>query len=323
MDLSTRSTEEYIVLALSGTSAIALAPFAIYRLIITDWAIAILDFSAVLLCVSIFMYVFKTRETKTAGKLLTMMCMSVILITIYLKGVQQLLWIYPALTAIFFLINPLPAAILGIACLAILGVIIWSEINAFTLVEFYITACATLLFSFVFSDRMRAQQRKLLTLATQDPLTGVGNRRAMEEKLLDLLSHQRRDQDIPASLILMDLDRFKRVNDQYGHAIGDTILVKFAQVINARIRKTDSLYRFGGEEFVVIAENTCIKDATLLAEQLREAVESDPRLASHQVTISLGSAQYANAETAFEWLGRADKAMYQAKESGRNTCCIA
>ncbi len=318
-----RSTEEYIILTLSGVTCVCILPFAIYRITIGDWAIAVLDIFAVIISAILFTYVYRTHKTKIPSQILAFLSMSVVFGTIILKGSAQILWIYPALTAIFFLLPANVAAIFSAVVLISIGVVLRNELTLFFTIEFYVSAVATLIFSYAFADRMRKQQEQLTELATKDPLTEAGNRRAMEQKLLDIIAFQRRDQSKPSSLILMDLDKFKDINDNYGHAMGDDILVAFVQNIQGRIRATDRLYRFGGEEFVVVADNTPFKDAIGLAEELRLSVEKDGWLAQHNVTISVGTAKYEPFETAFEWLGRADRAMYQAKEQGRNNCCIA
>lgn len=323
MSNTKRTTEEYIILALSGGAGVAILPFAIYRIFIADWPVAILDSFAVLTTGILFQYVYKTGKTDVPGKILAALCLVVVFTTVFLRGSQQILWIYPALTATFFLISPRTAAVASSIFLVLLGIVIWQEISLFTLIEFYVSAIATLLFSYAFADRMRHQHKQLERLATKDPLTGAGNRRAMEQKLLNMMTHQRRNEDSPASMILMDLDKFKDINDKHGHSVGDDILVGFVQTIEERVRATDSIYRFGGEEFVVIAENTHLEDATQLAEELRKAVTSCRKLSRFNVTISVGTAQVGQFESAFEWLGRADKAMYQAKDAGRNTCCVA
>ncbi|MBU2879424.1 MULTISPECIES: GGDEF domain-containing protein [Alteromonadaceae] len=318
-----RSAEESIILTLSGASTIGVLPFAIYRIMEQDWAVACLDLFAVFAIGSLFVYVYRTHQTLIPGRILAFVAMFVVFVTILLKGISQLMWIFPALTAIFFLLPANMAAIYSLVILLSIGYVLREQLTVFLALEFYVTAIATLLFSYAFADRMRKQQQQLTELATSDPLTGAGNRRAMEEKLLDVIAFQRREQSLPVSLILMDLDNFKKVNDAYGHAKGDDILKAFVETIEKRIRSTDKLYRFGGEEFVIIAENTPLKDAIKLAEQFRFAIENEGWLAKHNITISVGTAKYEPHETAFEWLGRADRAMYQAKDLGRNNCCVA
>ena len=99
---------------------------------------------------------------------------------------------------------------------------------------------------------MHEQSEQLSLLIRKDPLTGVGNRRALEEKLDEYTASQQRTK-IVASLIMIDLDHFKNINDVYGHIVGDQVLIKLTEIINSRIRISDNLYRFGGEEFVIIA----------------------------------------------------------------------
>ena len=158
--------------------------------------------------------------------------------------------------------------------------------------------------------------------ATKDPLTGAGNRRALEHKLFDAVNVYQRTRS-PVSMLLMDLDHFKKVNDRHGHAAGDEILCSITEIINLRIRVTDSLYRIGGEEFVVVLEGQDLHRAAHLAEQLRTLIEANELVPDHSATISVGVAELKENETGNDWLHRADKALYRAKRSGRNALSIA
>ena len=227
------------------------------------------------------------------------------------------------LVGVFFILTPKVSATIAILILSGLGAYMWNDLSAISVFQYAMSSLVTVMFSYAFADRMRKQQCQLLQLSIKDPLTGAGNRRAMEEKLISSVEARRRNKNIPTALILIDLDEFKKINDVYGHAVGDEILIHFVEIISDRIRHTDHVYRFGGEEFVVIADNTDADRVSILAEQLREAIDSSQFPAQLHVTISLGIAQHKEGETGFEWLGRADKAMYQAKKAGRNLCCIA
>lgn len=179
------------------------------------------------------------------------------------------------------------------------------------------------MFSYAFADRMLSQRILLRELSIKDPLTGIRNRRAMEENLLKISSQVRSATYRNISLILIDLDEFKKVNDQYGHSAGDNILRDLANVLSHKLTKDDHLYRFGGEEFVVISHKRNQENTSILAELLRESIDQHRFDQNLHVTISLGIAEYKTDETGFEWLGRADKAMYKAKGAGCNLCCIA
>ncbi|MFT4937953.1 MAG: diguanylate cyclase [Paraglaciecola sp.] len=323
MHYKKRTTEEYIILSISGASALCILPFFFIRAFNSEWSIAALDFFAVATTSSLFTYVYITSKLKFARWLLAFICVFVVVATVVLKGSEQMVWIYPALVGVFFILTPKISATISILIVSGLGAYMWDDLSALNVVKYSMSTLVTMMFSYAFADSMRKQQRQLLKLSIKDPLTGAGNRRAMEEKLLETVELRQRNEDIPAALILIDLDEFKKVNDQHGHAVGDEVLIHFVEIIEQRIRHTDRVYRFGGEEFVIITDNNDIESVTILAEQLREAIDTSPFPAQQHITISLGIAEYKTGETAFEWLDRADKALYKAKEGGRNLCCTA
>jgi diguanylate cyclase (GGDEF)-like protein len=145
-----------------------------------------------------------------------------------------------------------------------------------------------------------------------DPLTGINNRRAFDESLDSALVEQARF-PAPLTLAILDVDRFKQVNDQHGHLRGDRVLQDLAQVLKSNVRECDVLARFGGEEFVVLMPRTELHAACNLAERLRAKVAAEMPL-----TVSLGLASWLPADTAIAFVARADAALYAAKESGRN-----
>jgi diguanylate cyclase (GGDEF)-like protein/hemerythrin-like metal-binding protein/PAS domain S-box-containing protein len=150
-----------------------------------------------------------------------------------------------------------------------------------------------------------------------DPLTGLLNRRSFDQLSLEFIDQSDMNQE-PLSLICFDLDLFKRVNDQWGHQVGDEILKQTALIAAAQVRKADRLARIGGEEFAVILPQTGINGALTAAEKIRKAME----LASHpltgQVTASFGIAERLPDEAFTSWFRRADEALYEAKHTGRN-----
>lgn len=324
MQKPVRTTEESIILSISGLISICLLPFAVIRMLQGDVSVAILNTTAVVVTTSIFFHVFVTNETQIARWGLSLLSVAVMITTVHLKGEQQLIWIYPALTTVFFLLTPHIAAVIGSIFLLIILTMVWTAITPMYALSISVSAGSTLLFCYAFAFRMRDQQRFLEQLATTDPLTHVGNRRALEEKILLTIERLKRYPQQTSSIIVMDIDFFKRINDQFGHSCGDKVLQKFAETVNNRIRVTDQLYRYGGEEFVVVLENTHVDEARELAEELRLEIATQqwPALGL-QVTLSAGAAQYNGSETAYEWIDRADAAMYNAKEHGRNCCKVA
>jgi diguanylate cyclase (GGDEF)-like protein/PAS domain S-box-containing protein len=152
-----------------------------------------------------------------------------------------------------------------------------------------------------------------------DVLTGLFNRRFLNNKLEEESKRSGRYQS-PLSLILLDIDFFKKYNDSFGHTEGDKILSKVGDTIKRCIRQTDFGCRYGGEEFAVILPETNVEDAILIAERIRKGVESDTAKLNMGVTISAGVGSYTKKQSINEFISKTDVALYKAKKSGRN--CI-
>ncbi|MEA3316010.1 MAG: sensor domain-containing diguanylate cyclase [Campylobacterota bacterium] len=158
--------------------------------------------------------------------------------------------------------------------------------------------------------------------ASVDKLTGVFNRRKFE----DIFEHEIEKSRISKnflSMIVVDIDHFKSVNDNYGHNVGDDVLKEVANLISNNIKRLDIFARWGGEEFVVLLPNNNIKEAGKLAEKLRILIEEDSFSIVGKLTISLGVASYHNNDSKTDFFERADKSLYKAKTSGRNKVMIA
>lgn len=154
-------------------------------------------------------------------------------------------------------------------------------------------------------------------LATTDRLTQTFNRLKFEEIIRKEIEMARRYGHL-LSLIILDIDRFKEVNDTYGHIAGDNVLKAVAGIAKENIRETDSLVRWGGEEFIIIAPGTSLEGAAELAERIRKSVEDFDFGQFKTVRISLGVTQFREQDTENTFLRRADDAMYTAKNKGRN-----
>lgn len=163
-------------------------------------------------------------------------------------------------------------------------------------------------------------QRKLEAMATTDKLTGVANRHLFTMLFQQAYSQSRRSNS-HLSAIMCDIDYFKQVNDSYGHPAGDVVLKTMAQTIKHSLRESDILFRWGGEEFLVILPESDLEMARQVAEKIRQQVENQEVMFSRQsisVTISLGVATLSATESRENLLARADQALYAAKEMGRN-----
>jgi diguanylate cyclase (GGDEF)-like protein len=179
------------------------------------------------------------------------------------------------------------------------------------------------------SERKRAE-RSLIELSVRDELTGLYNRRELNRILSDEVDRYRRYRR-PASLVLVDIDHFKLVNDTYGHRAGDAVLRQVAEAMQAKLRATDKVARFGGEEFAIVMPETSSAAAFDAAEHLRRAVASltctykpgDGPSVDVRITVSLGVAGLSDGvDGVADWVESADAALYFSKRTGRNkTTC--
>jgi diguanylate cyclase (GGDEF)-like protein/hemerythrin-like metal-binding protein len=172
------------------------------------------------------------------------------------------------------------------------------------------------------NQELQASIAELDRLASTDKLTGAWNRRRLEEAAANEMERLRR-YDHPLSLILLDIDFFKKVNDRHGHSVGDQVLADLVAVVKSTLRTTDSITRWGGEEFVVLCANTTLSTVTMLAERLREKIAGTAFQVVQHITVSMGVAECLAGETWGQWFDRTDAALYQAKTSGRNQVQVA
>jgi len=163
--------------------------------------------------------------------------------------------------------------------------------------------------------------KKLEELSTTDDLTGALNRRALISSINHELHRFYRNRS-PVSLLLLDLDYFKKVNDQYGHIRGDEVLVHISNLVENNLRNLDIWSRYGGEEFCVLLPDTTLLEAAAMAERIRKLIKSRP-LGEIQCTVSIGVADCQAGDTPEQLLERADIGLYQAKREGRDRVCLS
>ncbi len=165
--------------------------------------------------------------------------------------------------------------------------------------------------------QMVEYERKLVEMSLTDHLTGLKNRRAVEDVLSMEMEIARR-YGRPLCFALIDVDRFKRINDTYGHDVGDEVLRKLARILKSELRSPDVLGRWGGEEFALVIPETDLNGAKVLCERLRRKVEETSFDRVGKVTVSIGLTQFNKKDTMRSLVKRADEALYRAKENGRN-----
>lgn len=163
---------------------------------------------------------------------------------------------------------------------------------------------------------------QLQQMALKDPLTGIGNRAMYDDCIEREIQNAKRFKE-NLVLMLLDLDNFKQVNDHHGHLMGDEILTTFVHIVSDCLRVTDQMFRFGGDEFAVILEKENLETAKLVAARINHAIAHNPMFNKYQVSTSIGCATCDAGDTPADLFARADKALYAAKNAGKNCMKIA
>ena len=311
-----RSKEEVILLLMCSLSIPSILPFGIYRLLQGSWISAAVDLALVGAMLTVIVHVLRTGRYKAASLGVTLFYSAGMLATIHMRGLSLVYWVYPTMIAAYFMLRPAVALAINSVSMLVLVVILLRELAVLNLFTVVVTISLVNLFAYIFSYRTGLQNQELHTEVERDFLTGVGNRRALDRKL-EAYAGERRPH-LESSLLLLDLDHFKQVNDLHGHAAGDQVLVRLCELMRNHTRSSDQIFRYGGEEFAIIATGAGLSAASRLAEGLRAAVAAEPLIEGHPITVSIGVAGMVKSDKPADWLMRADKMLYAAKQAGRN-----
>jgi diguanylate cyclase (GGDEF)-like protein len=322
-DDSTKKFQLGLVYLFAILAVIGIAPFVYLRYAQGEVIHALLDLAIVTMAVSSAIYArWRGEATPATLNFAAGFYTLGAIIVVHLNSPIFVFWIFPTVLANFFLLRPKSAVILNIIAILFVVPVAWrlgKTLDSFAMMSslFFGSTMA-----YLFARLTEQQRQRLQIFASQDPLTMLGNRRVMDEELRlcveDFARHK-----IPATLIVFDLDKFKTINDKFGHNVGDQLLVDIGSLLSARLRKTDRAFRFGGEEFVLLARNTKLEEAVIIAEQLRIQITTHIEGPEGSISASFGCASIQPEETREQWFVRADRSMYQAKEQGRNCVVLA
>lgn len=303
----------------STLAALAISPFGIWRLSRGDWGQGVFDLALVLALLVLAYLGLKEQRLRSIGLVVASLYVLASLFVAYQFGPLGHYWFFPAIVAGFFVVRAGEA--LWLAFFGLVAHVLlasrqgWgAELGTFTA-----TSLLVCVFINLFATRLRQDNRRLYRDSTLDSLTGSGNRRLLDDVLAEL---PQGPDAVEMSLLLLDIDHFKNVNDQFGHAIGDLCLNRLAHLLMTNLQPEQKLFRYGGEEFVVLTPGNAM-DAHALAERLRTDVEDTQLIREAKITMSIGIATRRLHENAHDWMRRADDAMYEAKKLGRNRCCTA
>ncbi len=315
-----------IITLVGACSIVGISPYALFRLSEGSILVGLIDSTLVLTTLWAVHYAWRTGNTIRPGQVLACIYSAGTVMVATQLGVNGLFWFYNLILFNFFVVPPVQsiiATLLALFILCVYGLVNPGTVfdSVYQLTSFAVTCLIASLFAYVFAYRARLQRRELSKLALIDPLTGAGNRRTMDDELELAFADHLRD-GTAYGLLVLDLDHFKSVNDEFGHKAGDRVLIDFVSVIRSSCRPADRIFRLGGEEFVVLMPGMPAQRLEAAAGQLVDTVAQRLRSPRGPVTVSIGGCVLGSHGSPEAWMHQADECLYEAKRRGRNTWVI-
>ena len=316
--LRLRNDFRFAIISLFGVVAVVgILPFAIYRFVNGQVLAGCVDVGILLAILGCVIHAWRGGNLDRTTMVVVVSCLVGSVWIASLVGTPGVMWMYVVVMASFLLVERKAALLLS--SVAVLALVLDGQAFTSTIERFGFLASSGVvsLFAFIFALRTETQKSQLETLASRDPLTGTLNRRALEQELRTVIEAHRRS-GTSYGLMMLDLDRFKSINDTQGHEAGDAVLVNFTALVQSCIRNLDQMYRIGGEEFVVVLPGAKVQGLARICESVRARVDDGLSSQGQPITVSIGAAELKDGEESADWLARADLALYRAKRGGRN-----
>ncbi len=300
-----------------------LLPFVFYGMFVQSDFLHSLMVLLVLLVINLNSYLILTRDRVLIEyRYFYVAVLAVQVWSIPYEGSYALVWCFPiALTTLFTDTRQRVRAMLILSLLTLGPTALWF-LDMAAASRFVVSYAMVVLCSDLLLGLLEKMQKELNSMVIKDPLTGAYNRRMLSGMLKDAVGLSKRGA-VEHSLIAIDIDNFKQINDSYGHDAGDRVLKGVVELISQRIRESDALFRVGGEEFILLVRDISLDHTGVLAESIREKIEAAGLLPDKPVTISAGVAHHTGREDVQRWLKRVDDNLYVAKRDGRNRVCGA
>ena len=262
------------------------------------------------------------RDAFLPAPVMLLISIALLMLSLYYGQDYNLFLLFPMLVAIPIIFSFRWAVFLGVMNALLAVPLVLNHYDGTTSAAIGISMMLTWLVSAWMVFAMTEQSRRLKGMAITDSLTGAFNRRYLELQAGRCLNDWHRFQRA-ASLLLLDIDHFKYINDRFGHTVGDEALTRLVALLQNRLRKADIVCRFGGEEFAVLLSETSFGRANYVAEEIRAVVESANILPAGNMTISIGVCDLTQVKDLEHWFKLADAALYRAKRNGRNCVELA
>ena len=317
-----RNNFKLALMVLFGSiTALGVVPFAIFRFANGQALSGTIDLFIMLCILGGVIYAWRTGRAEGAARFAALTYTTGCIAVAHVSGLAGMLWMYCVLMGNFLLVGRGTAVV--ISAIAIVAVSI-SDPALPLLSEklmFVTSASVASLFAYLFASRSEHQRAQLETIAAHDSLTGAYNRRGLDIELEVAMANSLRT-GTPLGLLVFDIDHFKRINDSFGHEVGDSVLVQIAQATRRCTRRGDRFFRLGGEEFGLLIPGADGRSLRCIAEKLRATIEDELVCNGTPITVSIGATWLMPGERATDLLARADVAMYRAKREGRNRVVV-
>lgn len=319
----------YFILSVLGVLVAVLSFFIYFNIFVVPlYHIAILDAVSLLAAYFCWYALIKRKNIELASTVLVVIIFTLTLLFVIDQNHKDYAFGYAVILPIvsIYLNGIRGGLIYSLVYFSILLPVTYFGIDTWAPAEFTSVSFTNLTVVFfivilliTYYEKSRAEAFKALEkLSITDKLTGLFNRHHIDKKVHELYSLSHRYQ-VPFTLILLDIDDFKKVNDTYGHIQGDKVLKTVSKLLRLNSRESDIVGRWGGEEFIIICPNTDIDSAVKVAEKMRKAIEMEIFDIDIPVTASFGISNYSNHKSYEDLIIKVDKALYQAKTSGKNT----
>lgn len=315
-----RSDIRLAILTLYCLCAFALiTPFAIFRLYEGRILLGLAELVVVGAFVALTVMAWRSGKSQLAADLTACAASAGTIALVLLMDINHL-WTFSTLVGNFLMARKWLAVVISALVILSIGL----QPSAFPIMADRLTYLAVgamvSLFGLIYATRVNHRHGELSDMLSRDALTGALNRRALDH---DLQTITRGPGGWEHSLIIMDLDAFKSLNDNHGHDAGDQVLIDLARLVHSSIREKDRFYRFGGDEFVLLLPHTPLSGAQRAAEKLRETLLHQLKGPSGTIRASMGLAQGLPGETPEQWMKRADDALLAAKRAGKDRVVTA
>ena len=305
----------------SALGACVLLPFIVMHLLGGRWLMAGVNLVIAGLLAATAWVMRQGRPAPVPFWVMGWALAAAVVVSVVKQGVAGVLWSYPAMFIGYFILHRRLATVLGAVITVGVTTACALALDAALSVRVFASLAFVMLMINVVLNVIGDLQQALVTQTITDPLTGAYNRRHMDAQLGRHV-HSRQEAE-PHALLVIDIDHFKRINDTHGHDVGDQVLRKVVTAVSSRKRRSDLLFRMGGEEFVLLLPGASIDQAQRVAEELRLRLAMADLLPGEPVTVSIGVSALRQGQTADGWIKSADAALYRAKRSGRNRVVLA